>query len=174
MQMGQQPLKFPPEARLGTVLGLLEMVVAYGGKADLAFIARELQMEVDQILPASNAAELLGLLEVHDGEGAATQLGIKVSKSLAKGKKKILKEQLPHLEPFRTIIELAKTKPKGFNIEDLINVLANKTELVEYTQEPEKLRELILDWLIYSEILSYDGDKGLFKLRMRKTTNSST
>ncbi|MEM4384526.1 MAG: AAA-associated domain-containing protein, partial [Candidatus Caldarchaeum sp.] len=94
--------------------------------------------------------------------------------SLAKGKKKILKEQLPHLEPFRTIIELAKTKPKGFNIEDLINVLANKTELVEYTQEPEKLRELILDWLIYSEILSYDGDKGLFKLRMRKTTNSST
>lgn len=172
--MGQQSKKFPLEARLGTVLGLLELVVAYGGKADLAFIARELQMEVDQILPASTAAELLGILEIHDGEGVATALGIKVSKSLAKGKKKILREQLPSLEPFSTAMGLAKDNPKGFSLEDLVNRLSSQPELVEYAENSEKLKELLMDWMIYTELLSYDGNKGLFKLKARKSVNSST
>lgn len=172
--MGQQSKKFPLEARLGTVLGLLELVVAYGGKADLAFIARELQMEVDQILPASAAAELLGILEIHDGEGVATALGIKVSKSLAKGKKKILREQLPSLEPFSTAMDLAKDNPKGFSLEDLVNRLSSQPELVEYVENSEKLKELLMDWMIYTELLSYDGNKGLFKLKARKSVNSST
>ncbi|MEM0441416.1 MAG: AAA-associated domain-containing protein [Candidatus Caldarchaeum sp.] len=170
--MGQQPKKFPLDARLGTVLGLLELVVAYGGKADLAFIARELHMEVDQILPASQAAELLGVLEIHDGEGVATALGIKVSKSLAKGKKRILREQLPNIEPFSTALLLAKENPRGFSIDDLVNKLSTSSELVEYAENGEKLRELLMDWMIYTELLSYDGNKGLFKLKARKTVNS--
>ncbi|MEM4715854.1 MAG: AAA-associated domain-containing protein [Candidatus Caldarchaeum sp.] len=167
--MGQQPKNFPLDARLGTVLGLLELVVAYGGKADLAFIARELQMEVDEILPASTAAEMLGVLEIHDGEGVATQLGIKVSKSLSKGKKRILKEQVPNLEPFSTALNLARDRPRGFSIDDLVNHLSNDPNLVQYTEDAEKLRELIMDWMIYTELLSYDGNSGLFKLRARKT-----
>ncbi len=173
--MGQQPKNFPLDARLGTVLGLLEVVVAYGGRADLAFIARELQMEVDQILPASTAAQLLGILEIHNGEGVVTQLGIKVSKSLAKGKKKILKERLPSIEPFSTAIALAKEKTKGFSIEDLVDRLSKEPALVEYAENVEKLRELVMDWMIYTEILTYNGDTGLFKLKARKVpTNSST
>ncbi|MEM4280859.1 MAG: AAA-associated domain-containing protein [Candidatus Caldarchaeum sp.] len=173
--MGQQPKNFPLDARLGTVLGLLELVVAYGGRADLAFIARELQMEVDQILPASTAAEMLGVLEIHNGEGVATQLGIKVSKSLAKGKKKILKEQLPSLEPFSTALSLAKENPKGFSIDDLVNRLSNDPRFVEYAENADKLRELLMDWMIYTELLSYDGNSGLFRLKARKTqSNSST
>lgn len=172
--MGQQPRKFPLDARLGTVLGLLELVVAYGGKADLAFIARELQMEVDHILPASTAAEMLGVLEIHDGEGVATPLGIKVSKSLSKGKKKILREQLPHLEPFATALSLAKESKKGFSIDDLVNKLTSAPDLVEYVENSDKLRELLMDWMIYTELLSYDGNTGLFKLKPRKTANSST
>lgn len=167
--MGQQPKNFPLDARLGTVLGLLELVVAYGGKADLAFIARELQMEVDEILPASTAAEMLGVLEIHDGEGVATQLGIKVSKSLSKGKKRILKEQVPNLEPFSTALSLARENPKGFSIDDLVNRLSNDPNLVQYAEDTEKLRELLMDWMIYTELLSYDGDSGLFRLRARKT-----
>ncbi|MEM0442728.1 MAG: AAA-associated domain-containing protein [Candidatus Caldarchaeum sp.] len=167
--MGQQPKNFPLDARLGTVLGLLELVVAYGGKADLAFIARELQMEVDEILPASTAAEMLGVLEIHDGEGVATQLGIKVSKSLSKGKKRILKEQVPNLEPFSTALNLARENPKGFSIDDLVNRLSNDPNLVQYAEDTEKLRELLMDWMIYTELLSYDGDSGLFRLRARKT-----
>ncbi|MCS6769058.1 MAG: AAA-associated domain-containing protein [Candidatus Caldarchaeum sp.] len=167
--MGQQPKNFPLEARLGTVLGLLELVVAYGGKADLAFIARELQMEVDEILPASTAAEMLGILEIHNGEGVATPLGIKVSKSLSKGKKRILREQVPALEPFNTALTLAKERPKGFSIEDLMNRLSTNPSLVEYAENSDKLRELMMDWMIYTELLSYEGDSGLFKLRARKT-----
>ncbi|MEM1943016.1 MAG: AAA-associated domain-containing protein [Candidatus Caldarchaeum sp.] len=167
--MGQQPKNFPLDARLGTVLGLLELVVAYGGRADLAFIARELQMEVDEILPASTAAEMLGVLEIHDGEGVATQLGIKVSKSLSKGKKRILKEQVPHLEPFSTALNLARDMPGGFSIDDLVNRLSSDPNLVQYTEDTEKLRELLMDWMIYTELLSYDGNSGLFKLRARKT-----
>ncbi|MCS6784541.1 MAG: AAA-associated domain-containing protein [Candidatus Caldarchaeum sp.] len=171
--MGQHLRKFPLDARLGTVLGLLELVVAYGGKADIAFIARELQMEVDHILPASTAAELLGVLEIHDGEGIATALGIKVSKSLAKGKKKILREQLPSLEPFATALVLARDNPKGFSLEDLLNRLSANPDLVEYSENGEKLRELLMDWMIYTELLSYDGNTGLFKLKARKSVNSS-
>jgi|FaiFalFF_MnMetaG_3_1042247.scaffolds.fasta_scaffold00687_9 hypothetical protein len=172
--MGQQPRNFPLDARLGTVLGLLELVVAYGGRADLAFIARELQMEVDQLLPASEAAELLGILEVHDGEGVATPLGIKVSKSLSKGKKKILKEQLPSLEPFSTALKLAQENPEGFRIEDLVNRLASSQSLVEYSENADKLHELLMDWMIYAELLSYDGDTGVFRLKQRRHAPSSS
>jgi len=173
--MGQQPRNFPLDARLGTVLGLLEVVVAYGGKADLALIARELQMEVDQILPAASAAQLLGILEIHDGEGAATPLGVKVSKSLAKGKKRILKEQLPSIEPFATILNIARENPQGLTLDDIVNHLSNLPHLVEYAEQQDKLRELVMDWMVYAELLSYDGEKGLFKVKGRKASaNSST
>ncbi len=172
--MGQEPKPFPLEARLGTVLGLLELVVAYGGKADLALIARELRVELDDILPASEAAEQLGLLKIEDGEGVATPLGVRVSRSLAKGKKKILKEQLPQMEPFTTAMRLAKEKPEGFTTEDLASALSANEKLAGYSERIDTLHELLVDWMLYTELLSYDGDSRLFKTRSRRTYHSSS
>jgi NitT/TauT family transport system ATP-binding protein len=172
--MGQEFKPFPLEARLGTVLGLLELVVAYGGRADLALIARELKAELDDILPASEAAEQLGLLKIEDGEGVATPLGIRVSRSLAKGKKKILKEQLPMLEPFNTAMKLAKEKPEGFTTEELAAALSTNEKLANYVERIDVLHELLVDWMLYTELLSYDGDSRVFKTRTRRAHHTSS
>ena len=172
--MGQELKPFPLEARLGTVLGLIELVVAYGGRADLALIARELKAELDDILPASEAAEQLGLLKIEDGEGVVTPLGVRVSRSLAKGKKKILKEQLPLLEPFNTAMKLAKEKPEGFKTEELAAELSANEKLANYVEHIEVLHELLVDWMLYTELLSYDGDSRVFKIRTRKAHHTSS
>lgn len=165
---------FPLEARLGTVLGLLELVVAYGGRADLALIAREFRATLDDILSASKAAEQLGLLNIVDGEGVVTPLGIRVSRSLAKGKKKILREQLPTLEPFATAINLSREKREGFTTEDLAAALAKDERLATYGENMDALHELIVDWMLYTELLNYDGDSRVFTSKTRKPHQPSS
>ena len=162
------------EARLGTVLGLIELVVAYGGRADLAQIARELRATLDDILPASEAAEQLGLIKIEDGEGVVTPLGLRISRSLAKGKKKLLKEQLPNLEPFATAIRLSKEKAEGFTAEDVASELSQKIQHHSYIENLESLHELLVDWLLYTELLSYDGDTRQFKPKSRRYQQSSS
>ena len=59
----------------GGMSGLLEILVAHGGREDLPKLAHELTFEVDDLLPLVDAAQVLGLAEVEDADLQVTDDG---------------------------------------------------------------------------------------------------
>ncbi|MDJ0270443.1 MAG: AAA-associated domain-containing protein [Aigarchaeota archaeon] len=164
--MSEHPPKlFPPEARLGMVIGLIEVVAAAGGRAEIAQISRDLQTDIDQILPVVEAAEQLGLITVEDGECIVTPLGQKLSNRRSSGKKQILRKEVAKIEPFATAIKLSRELPEGFTAEEVASYLSEKAGISLYAENVEKLHELLVDWLLYAELLEYNGDSKRFKAR---------
>jgi len=72
----QTPLTQPlPDASVGGLAGLLEIVAAGGGRADLPELADKLSFEVDDLIPILDAAELLRFAHVHDADIELTPQG---------------------------------------------------------------------------------------------------
>ena len=67
-----QPL---PSATVGGMAGLLEILVARGGREDLPTLARDLMFEVDDLLPLVDGASLLGFATVEDADLCVTDDG---------------------------------------------------------------------------------------------------
>ena len=63
-KVAMQPL---PHARPGGVAGLLELLLDRGGEEDMYHVADDLLLELDQLLPISEAATLLGFAETREG-----------------------------------------------------------------------------------------------------------
>ena len=70
------PLTHPlPQASVGGLAGLVEIVYARDGQADLPDLAAELAFDVDHLLPFVDAAVMLGLLELNDTDLFLTDTG---------------------------------------------------------------------------------------------------
>ena len=70
-----RPTRRCPQASVGGMSGLLEILVAHGGREDLPELAHELTFEVDDLLPLVDAAQVLGLAEVDDADLQITDDG---------------------------------------------------------------------------------------------------
>src|SRR6202044_2201798 len=70
------PIDTPlPQASVGGMAGLLEILVARGGREDLPKLAHDLTFEVDALLPLVDAAQVLGLAAVDDADLLITDEG---------------------------------------------------------------------------------------------------
>src|SRR5690606_17334348 len=70
------PLTHPlPAASVGGLAGLIEMVYAHDGVADLPELADELAFAVDDLLPLVDAGTMLGLATVADADVSLTDQG---------------------------------------------------------------------------------------------------
>ena len=64
-----------PNASVGGMAGLIELVGRYADGRDLADLASDLSFEVDDLLPLVDGAVMLGLMEVDDGHAVLTDDG---------------------------------------------------------------------------------------------------
>ncbi|MDT5190594.1 MAG: NitT/TauT family transport system ATP-binding protein [Mycobacterium sp.] len=64
-----------PDASVGGLAGLVEIVHANDCRMGLADLADELNFEIDDLLPLVDAAAMLGLVTVGDGELTLTEIG---------------------------------------------------------------------------------------------------
>jgi NitT/TauT family transport system ATP-binding protein len=70
------PTEMPlPNATVGGMAGLLEILTAHGGREDLADLTRELVFEVDDLLPLVDATLMLGFAHIDAGDLELTELG---------------------------------------------------------------------------------------------------
>ncbi len=66
----------PLDARLADVLGLLDTLENdFGGAADIYKVAQQMDSDLDDLIPALNAASSLGLVEVINGDVKITSDG---------------------------------------------------------------------------------------------------
>lgn len=146
------------------ITGIISVIFDHGGKADIARIAINLQSDVDDLLPVIDVAEALGLVRVENGDIALTELGMEFMRARPDQKKLILRNALRHVEPFTTIFKLVEEREE-FTAEELFEELSKVRGFSEEYRDPGEIHKMLLEWLLYTEFVEYDGEEKTFKVK---------
>jgi len=154
-----QPL---PHAPIAMVFGLLEHLrEASGGREDLYKLGGPLGLELDDLLPVTEAAKQLGLVKIASGDIELTSEGRALAAAEAPERKERLRRRLFELPLLRRIHE---------GLEGAEGGRVRRLEFLELLQEHfspvEAERQLgtALDWARYGELFDYDPDTEEFVL----------
>jgi len=142
------------------VAGLLEVLEDYQGKVDAAKIADELMLELDDILPAIEAAEILGFIKVDSGDLILTDKGREYLAGNSMQRKKILNQALSRTSLFKWIIEQLKNKGNEISKDELISLLEEEMPDVDAA----RMIKWIIEWGRHALILRYDSDSQMIRL----------
>ncbi len=144
-----------PHAGIDQIAGLLEQVQANGGKLDVYQLAQSLAMSLDDLLPAIEAAELLGFATLDAGDLALTPLGKTFAEADIAHRKDIFAEQIRRI-PVISWMEhmLTAAKDQRLDKDVFLTALALDYNLVE----APKQFETAINWGRYAEIFSFDDD----------------
>jgi len=143
-----------PPASVGGLAGLVEIVHARGGRADLPDLAAELNFEVDDLLPLVDAAALLDFLLVTGGDLHLTPTGeafttadIQRSKEIFAGQ---ARDRAPLVRTIRRALEAGAhgTLRAGF-FRDLLRRGFSATDARQQL-------DTAIDWGRYAELFDYD------------------
>ena len=99
-----------PHARPGGIAGLLELLIDYNGRADIYRLADDLAFEIDDLLPIVDAAQLLGFLNVEEGDAAITPAGREYAESEI-----LLQKELFRKAAVENVLLLAADHPRPRN-----------------------------------------------------------
>ena len=151
-----------PETTVSEIMGLLEIISDYGGKEDIAKLADDFDLEIDEILPEAQAAELLGFTVIEGGDIRLSEDGKKIIKSSIKERKKLFKDHILKLEIFKKIISFIESR-KG---------KIKKEEAVEFLRQhlpgdaKVNLRDII-NWGRYAGVLTYNSEQDELSIILR-------
>lgn len=157
------PLSHPlPPATVGGLAGLIELVYAHDGVADLPELADELAFEVDDLLPLVDAGTMLTLATVADADVTLTDVGrewftgdIQVRKQLFAS---LAQEHAPMV---RTIVRALERTDDGKLRDDFFLDLLRRG----YPADAARGQlDIAIDWGRYGELFDYDADDGEFIL----------
>lgn len=133
--------------------GLLVLLDEHKGTEDIALLADDLDLEIDEILPSIDYAEALGLVKVVDGRATLTDIGRRLLSASIRERKTILRDQLKKTTLFKTILRAIESAPGGRLTEDHLQ------RLLDFTTAPSDAYVLnIINWGRYAELFRYDSD----------------
>jgi len=151
-----------PHVGIGQLTGLIERLHARGERRDLYALARDLHLEVDEILPLVEAADLLDFAEVAEGDVWLTDEGKHFAEADILTKKEIFRKQaLARVELIREIVAALQRAPKRRIAEEM---LFAKLEETFSPREARRQLDTAIDWARYAELFGYDDDKAEFFL----------
>lgn len=144
-----------PSGHLSMLTGLLELVADRGGRDDLYRLGAELFLEVDDLLPVTETAELFNLATVEEGDLILTELGLRFCESEVQDRKAIIREQLDNIQIFRLIQRVLQSKANGTMVKEFFNDILE--EHFSVNEAEAQLRTAIY-WGRYSDLFHYDPD----------------
>ncbi|MFZ3498494.1 nitrate/sulfonate/bicarbonate ABC transporter ATP-binding protein [Streptomyces sp. 5.8] len=153
-----------PAASVDGMAGLAEIVLQRGtgdGSVDLADLADELGLEVDDVLPLVDGLELLGLAEVRDLHLVLTARGTAFAGADVQESKELFAEgamEVPLVHLIHTTLQRSRgaAQRAGF-FRDLLSH--------HYTSEQlEQQLETATDWGRYGELYGYHADAEEYRL----------
>jgi NitT/TauT family transport system ATP-binding protein len=145
-----------PKSSPTEVLGLLVLLKDHKGSEDVARLADDLDLEIDEILPSTEFAEALGLIRIAEGRATMTETGTRLMSANIRERKNLLREQLRKTTLFKTLVQALESKPeRQLTAEELMS-------LVEFTTAPaDEFVQNIINWGRYAELFRYDPDQRL-------------
>jgi len=151
-----------PHIELSDLFGLVEHVDSIpGNTADIYRLADEFQMEVDEVLPLVEAAELLGLAVVSKGDISLTALGETFAEASIGARKEIFASRIRRLPFFQWLLTLLRKSDRHQLKWDVVQMAL---ELEFPPREAEKQLETAVTWGRYATVLAYEDDTGVMSL----------
>jgi len=136
--------------------GLLVLLNAHKGSEDVALLADDLDLEIDEILPSLDFASVLGLVKVADGRATFTELGRKYISSSIRDRKAVLREQLKKTTLFKTLLRALDNAPDHQLTDEQLTQLVSVTPATA-----DESVQNIVNWGRYAELIRYDADQHL-------------
>ncbi|MBA3823629.1 MAG: AAA-associated domain-containing protein [Ktedonobacterales bacterium] len=151
-----------PHVKIGVINGLAERVLRAGGREDLSVLGRELQLEIDDLLPIVEAIEMLGFGEATEGDLVLSDEGKRLAAGDDQADKTLFRQQaLTHIALIRQITEdLANAEDHEIDSDEIVE------QLEEHFSPDEAERQFgtAIDWARYAELFAYDDESGLLYL----------
>jgi NitT/TauT family transport system ATP-binding protein len=156
-----------PLASVGGMAGLLEILAAHGGRGELPELAHRLNLDVQDLLPLVEAAQMLDLATVDGAHIELTNEGLSFVKGTIDNAKSIFARQARTRAPLvRTICTSLEATDDGSLSEDFFLDLLSRV----FTRENARQQiDVAIDWGRYGELYEFDADTGELKLE-RPTT----
>ncbi|MDE3178431.1 MAG: nitrate/sulfonate/bicarbonate ABC transporter ATP-binding protein [Acidobacteriota bacterium] len=155
---GRGASRYPalPHTRPDAIVGLMEMLSDRGGRDDLYRLADEFGMEVDDLLPLVNAAELLHFVRVQEGDVEITPEGQRFAAADILTQKELFRSAaLENVTLLKQIDHTLRTKsdhrmPDAFFLGLLDDHFTN--------EEAQRQFDTTINWGRFAEIFDYDSD----------------
>ena len=143
-----------PAARINGMAGLLERVNEESGRADLYRLAENLQLELDDVLPIVEAAELLGFATVAQGDIVLTPLGQTYADASILARKEIMAGRVLRLPIIGWTYETLRADDNHRVAEEYFADRL-QADFGEYAQEQ---LDTAINWGRYTELFEFDDN----------------
>jgi NitT/TauT family transport system ATP-binding protein len=135
------------------MMGLLVLLKSHKGSEDVALLADDLDLEIDEILPSLDYAAALQLVTVSDGRATFTDLGQRFASGTIRDRKAILRDQLVRTTLFKTLLRALERSPEHILSDDQL------AQIVSFTTAPaDEAVQNIINWGRYAELFRYDAE----------------
>lgn len=136
------------------MMGLLVLLNGHKGSEDVALLADDLDLEIDEILPSLDFAGVLGLVKVTEGRATLTDLGKKLLAGTIRDRKTLLREQLRKTTLFKALLRALESAPdRQLTEEEMVRLIA-------FTTAPAEALVLnIVNWGRFTELFRYNPDE---------------
>jgi NitT/TauT family transport system ATP-binding protein len=146
------------------ISGLIETVAAapYHGKADLPDLARNLQLEIDDLFPVAEVLHHLGFAEIMEGDIALGAAARNFAELDTQTRKEIFARHLlasvPLAQHIRRVLDVrpGHRAPRVRFEQELEDHLSDAAA--------EETLDAVMDWGRYAEIFAYDDQAEMFSL----------
>jgi NitT/TauT family transport system ATP-binding protein len=151
-----------PHSRPGGIAGLLELLLDKGGRDDIYRLADDLAFEIDDLLPIVDAAQLLGFLNIEEGDAAITESGAEFANSEILRQKELFRDAaVEHVLLLRQIRRALESKsdhsvPEEFFLDMLDEQFSG--------EECQRQMETAVTWGRYAELFDFDAGRRRFML----------
>ncbi|MFB7494978.1 nitrate/sulfonate/bicarbonate ABC transporter ATP-binding protein [Streptomyces sp. NPDC056161] len=149
---GNTPL---PSASVDGLSGLAEMVLHRGGRCDLADLADDLGLAVDDLLPQVDALDLLGFTSLSGDDLLLTPVGTEFASADVQGSKKIFAAAVRRAPLVGLITNSLRSNAEGtLRAGFFRDLLAHHFTAEQVTRQ----LDTATDWGRYAELYSYDAE----------------
>lgn len=151
-----------PDIAITDLAGLLEHLAEMpSDKADLYRLAERIQVNSNQLLSLTEAAELLGFATVARGDITLTPLGETFAEASILARKEIFATRIRRLPIFKWLLAMLRATERRQLDWDVVQTAL---ELEFPPEEAKRQLETAINWGRYSEVLAYDDDDELIYL----------
>jgi NitT/TauT family transport system ATP-binding protein len=161
-----------PHAPINAIAGLLERVnEEFADKIDVYRLADDLGEPFDSILPAIEAAEMLGFARVDAGDLSLTPLGQTFAEAGIQARKEIFAARIrrvPMIRWIRTMLDKSADQRLSWN------VFTTALELEFPPDEAERQIDTAVNWARYAELFSYDIDDNVLFIEQEAPLTQET
>lgn len=135
---------------------LMDKVGEVGGRYDLYLMGEDLVLELDDLLPVVETAELLGFAQVSQGDIVLTPLGQAFAEGSILTRKELVAGRILRQPTLRWIYETLQADPeRRVAWEHFLEHLSE-----DFGDLAEQQLDTAINWGRYAELFTYDDDSG--------------